>query len=78
MQPLRRELVAVVGRQARTTAIANSDLLDGFGEGQVPRWTGRSPRKPSQAPSGRERQFATFGFSRSVAILSQLSGNTRE
>jgi hypothetical protein len=37
MQSFSRELVAVVGRQARTTAIAISDLLDGFGEGQVPK-----------------------------------------
>jgi hypothetical protein len=36
MQPLGRELVAVVGRHAPTTAVAYSDLPDGFGEGQVP------------------------------------------
>jgi hypothetical protein len=41
MQPFGRELVEVVDRHARTTAIANSDSLDGFGEGEVPRWTGR-------------------------------------
>jgi hypothetical protein len=39
MQPFGCELVAVVGRHARTTAIANSDLLVGFGEGQVPTWS---------------------------------------
>ena len=44
MQPFGRELVAVVGRHSRTTAVANSDLPDGFGEGQVPKWTGRSPK----------------------------------
>jgi len=37
MQPFARELVAVVDRHARTTAVANADLLDGFGEGQIPR-----------------------------------------
>jgi len=37
MRSFSRNLVAVVGRQARTTAIANSDLLDGVGEGQVPK-----------------------------------------
>ena len=36
MQSFGRELVAVVGRRARTTAVANSDLLDGLCEGQVP------------------------------------------
>ena len=45
-------ITEVVRRHARTTAIANSELLDGFGEGQVPRWTGRSPRKPPLAPLG--------------------------
>jgi hypothetical protein len=33
MQPFGRELVAVVSRRARTTAVANSDLLDDLGEG---------------------------------------------
>jgi hypothetical protein len=42
-QSFGRELAAVVGRHGRTTAIANFDLLDGFGEWHVPRWTGRSP-----------------------------------
>ena len=35
MQPFGRELVVVVGRHGRTTAVANSDLLDGSGEGQA-------------------------------------------
>jgi len=52
MQPFGRALVAVVGRHARTTAVAsNSHLLDGLGEG--PNRTGRSPRKPPLAPMGR-------------------------
>src|SRR5450755_2138438 len=44
---------AVVGRHARTAAVAISDLLGRVGEGQVPRWTGRSRRKPPPAPLGR-------------------------
>jgi hypothetical protein len=72
------ELVAVVGRHARTTAVANSDLLDDLGEGQVPKWTGRSPRKPPQAPLGRQRKFATFGCGRSAAIETQSSIDTGE
>ncbi|MEO8804702.1 MAG: helix-turn-helix transcriptional regulator [Burkholderiaceae bacterium] len=32
----------VDGSQARTTAVPVDDFLDGVGEGQVPRWTGRS------------------------------------
>lgn len=40
-------------RSAGAAAVANADLLDGFCEGQVPSWNGRSPRNPTQAPSGR-------------------------
>jgi hypothetical protein len=36
MQSFNREPVAVVSRHAGTTAVANSDLLDGVGENQVP------------------------------------------
>lgn len=42
----------VDGRHARTIAV-NSDLLDDLGEGQVPKWTGHSPRRPPLAPMGR-------------------------
>ena len=53
MQPFGRKLVAVVEGQARTTAIANADLLDDIGEGQVSKWSGLSPRKLPRAPLGR-------------------------
>ncbi len=66
MQPFGRELVAVVGRHGRTTAIAYFDLLDGIGEGQVPRWTGHSPRKRPQAPLGRQRPVGPKRNSRSI------------
>ena len=35
MQSIGREVVAVVNRHARTTAVATSDLFDGNGEGRV-------------------------------------------
>ena len=36
MQPFGPEIVAMVGRRARTTAVAINDFLAGAGEGQVP------------------------------------------
>ena len=41
-RPFGRKIVAAVGRQARTTAVASSREVNGFGEGQVPSWTGHS------------------------------------
>ena len=37
MQPFCSEIVAVVGRHARATAVAIAEFLGGGGEGQVPR-----------------------------------------
>lgn len=62
MQPFGRELAAVVGRHSRTTAVSNSDLPDGLGEGQVPKWTGRSPSRPPRAPLGRSRRNRPTGL----------------
>jgi|SRR5665213_2325036 len=53
MQTFGLEIVAIVGRRARTTAVAITDFCGGIGERQVPRWTGRSLRKPPPAPMGR-------------------------
>ena len=82
MQPFGRELVAVVGRHGRTTAIAYFDLLDGIGEGQVPRWTGHSPRKRPQAPLGRGRvktpnEVCVAGLQRSACQRPFKSISTR-
>ena len=78
MQPIGRELVAVLGRHARTTAVAKSDLLDALCDGQVPKWTSHSPRKPPLAPMGRHRQFVTIGCSRLPPSLSRSSIGIRE
>jgi len=37
MQPLDPELVAIVGRHVRTSAVVITDFVGGVGEGQVPR-----------------------------------------
>ena len=57
MRSFGRELVAAASRYVRTTEIASSDFLDGFCEGQVPRYTGRSLRERRPTPMGRQRQF---------------------
>jgi hypothetical protein len=50
----------------RMTAV--HDLLGGICE--VPKETSRSLRKAPPTPTGRQRQFETFGCSRSIANLS--------
>ena len=70
------EFVPAVERQAPTSAFANANLLYGFGEGQVPKSTGRSPTKPPHDPL-RRAQPLTSGArlrSRSATKLSQLGG----
>ena len=52
-KPFGLELGAAFGKHARTTAVISSDLRDGFLEGQVPKWTGRSFAIPPRAPLGR-------------------------
>jgi len=37
MQPLGPELVAIVGRHVRTTAVIITDFVGGVDDGQVPR-----------------------------------------
>ena len=37
MQPFGSEFFAIIGRHARTTALALANFLRGMGEGQVPR-----------------------------------------
>jgi hypothetical protein len=59
MLPFGTETVEAVGRPARTTALAISALPGAAHEGQVRKWTGRSPRRPPPAAMGRQRQFAT-------------------
>ena len=48
-QAFGREPDAIIGQPALATAIGNSELRDVSVEGQVPRWTCRSPSKALQA-----------------------------
>ncbi len=62
------------GSPRTTTVVVANHVLRGVGLGQVPRqWrqTGPSLKETSPTPLGRQRLFATFGFGRSVASLSQ-------
>jgi hypothetical protein len=78
MQTFGLEIVAIVGRRARTTAVAITDFRGGVRERQVPKWTGRSLVKPPPAPMGRQCQLATLGCSRSASKLSRWSIGMRE
>jgi hypothetical protein len=78
MQTFGLEIVAIVGRRARTTAVAITDFRGGVCERQVPKWTGRSLVKPPPAPMGRQCQLATLGCSRSASKLSRWSIGMRE
>jgi len=53
MPPFGHKIEAIVSSHTRTTDATITDFLDGVDEGQVPRYTGRSPRKPPPAPMGR-------------------------
>ena len=58
-QSFNPELVAIVDWCRRMTAVAITDFLDAEGQGQVSRYTGRSPRKPPPAPMGRIRVLSS-------------------
>jgi hypothetical protein len=68
MQSFGAETVEAFGRPPRTTALAISALPGAADEGQVPKWTGRSPRKPPQAAVGRQRQFDVVSSGRSTGL----------
>ena len=56
MQSLSRYLARIDDRHLRMTAVGVPDFLCAVGEGQVPRWTGRSLRKSPLAAMGRVRE----------------------
>ena len=62
MPSFSRDPLPVDAGHLRTTAVAHTDLLDGFGKNQFPKWTGRSPRNPPPASMGRERASTTARY----------------
>ena len=56
MQSLSRYLARIDDRHLRMTAVGVPDFLCAVGEGQVPRWTGRSLRKSPLTAMGRVRE----------------------
>ena len=71
MRSFSKDLVSIDDDRPRTTDLAAYDFLGGVDEGQVPRLTSASLKKPPPTPMGRYCEFARRGSSRSTSAPSQ-------
>jgi hypothetical protein len=54
------------------TASANVDFIDSFGEVQVPRWIGHSPRKSPRTPLGRLQKLGLHPRTTTTSLISEV------